>query len=199
MNVSTVVATSAGHPGTVWVRLKPVSFFSTLHKVPMQLMALLYFPTPSFTLSISVTPSLWQCASKVNGGGFSNSKEFPDEVLRFVRSHPVMYRPVLPQHRRPVLLQTEPGRRKLTQIAVDRVQAQDGHYHVLYIGTGTHEWIPFELNEWILLSLIQKAMQDSLQTMHVAICKMKDKQDIVWTFGCTDTLDMTFWWHEVIY
>ncbi|XP_071376073.1 semaphorin-3E isoform X1 [Centroberyx affinis] len=80
-------------------------------------------------------PRPGSCASKVNGGGFSSSKEFPDEVLRFVRSHPVMYRPVLPLHRRPVLLQTEPGRRKLTQIAVDRVQAQDGHYHVLYIGT----------------------------------------------------------------
>uniref|UniRef100_A0A667ZY37 Sema domain, immunoglobulin domain (Ig), short basic domain, secreted, (semaphorin) 3E n=1 Tax=Myripristis murdjan TaxID=586833 RepID=A0A667ZY37_9TELE len=80
-------------------------------------------------------PRPGSCASKVNGGGFSSSKEFPDEVLRFVRSHPVMYRPVRPLHRRPVLLQTEPGRRKLTQIAVDRVQAQDGHYHVLYIGT----------------------------------------------------------------
>ncbi|TMS05950.1 Semaphorin-3E [Larimichthys crocea] len=80
-------------------------------------------------------PRPGSCASKVNGGGFSSSKEFPDEVLRFVRAHPVMYRPVLPQHRRPVLLQTEPGKRKLTQIAVDRVQAQDGHYHVLYIGT----------------------------------------------------------------
>ncbi|XP_058501817.1 semaphorin-3E [Solea solea] len=80
-------------------------------------------------------PRPGSCASKVSGGGFHSSKEFPDEVLRFVRSHPVMYRPVLPQYRRPVLLQTEPGRRKLTQIAVDRVQAQDGHYHVLYIGT----------------------------------------------------------------
>uniref|UniRef100_A0A3B4FGT0 Semaphorin 3E n=1 Tax=Pundamilia nyererei TaxID=303518 RepID=A0A3B4FGT0_9CICH len=80
-------------------------------------------------------PRPGSCASKVNGGGFSSSKEFPDEVLRFLRSHPVMYNPVLPQHHRPVLLQTEPGRRKLTQIAVDRVQAQDGHYHVLYIGT----------------------------------------------------------------
>ncbi|XP_062246776.1 semaphorin-3E [Platichthys flesus] len=80
-------------------------------------------------------PRPGSCASKVNGGGFSSSKEFPDEVLRFVRSHPVMYRPVRPQHHQPVLLQTEPGRRKLTQIAVDRVQAQDGNYHVLYIGT----------------------------------------------------------------
>uniref|UniRef100_A0A8C6SMK8 Sema domain, immunoglobulin domain (Ig), short basic domain, secreted, (semaphorin) 3E n=1 Tax=Neogobius melanostomus TaxID=47308 RepID=A0A8C6SMK8_9GOBI len=70
-----------------------------------------------------------------DGRGFSSSKEFPDEVLRFVRSHPVMYRAVLPRHRRPVLLQAEPGARRLTQIAVDRVQAQDGHYHVIYIGT----------------------------------------------------------------
>ncbi|KAM9754196.1 semaphorin-3E isoform 1-T2 [Menidia menidia] len=80
-------------------------------------------------------PRPGSCASKVNGGGFASSKEFPDEVLRFVRSHPSMYRPVLPHHNRPVLLQTEPGKRKLTQIAVDKVQAQDGHYHVLYIGT----------------------------------------------------------------
>ncbi|XP_056137327.1 semaphorin-3E [Lampris incognitus] len=80
-------------------------------------------------------PRPGSCASKVNGGGFSTSKEFPDEVLRFVRAHPVMYRPVLPLHHRPVLLQTEPGGKRLTQIAVDRVQAQDGHYHVLYIGT----------------------------------------------------------------
>lgn len=91
------------------------------------------FPSPSLSLLLSL-----QCASKVNGGGFSGSKEFPDEVLRFVRSHPVMFSPVLPLHRRPVLLQTEPGGRRLTQIAVDRVQAQDGHYHVLYIGTGTN-------------------------------------------------------------
>uniref|UniRef100_A0A674C6V8 Sema domain, immunoglobulin domain (Ig), short basic domain, secreted, (semaphorin) 3E n=1 Tax=Salmo trutta TaxID=8032 RepID=A0A674C6V8_SALTR len=79
-------------------------------------------------------PRPGSCASKVNGGGFSGSKEFPDDVLRFVRSHPVMSSPVLPLHKKPVLLQTEPGGRRLTQIAVDRVQAQDGHYHVLYIG-----------------------------------------------------------------
>lgn len=80
-------------------------------------------------------PRPGSCASKMTGGGFSSSKEFPDEVLRFVRAHPIMYGAVLPRHRRPVLLQTEPGPRRLTQIAVDRVQAQDGHYHVIYIGT----------------------------------------------------------------
>ncbi len=137
VSVSTVVAASAGHEGTVWARLQHVSFFSTLHKRPMQLMSLFCLCLCFFLHSLYLCHHLFKCASKVNGGGFSSSKEFPDEVLRFVRSHPVMYHPVLPQHHRPVLLQTEPGRRKLTQIAVDRVQAQDGHYHVLYIGTGT--------------------------------------------------------------
>lgn len=85
-----------------------------------------------------------------------------------------MYRPVLPQHRRPVLLQTDSGRRKLTQIAVDRVQAQDGHYHVLYIGTGTHT-----VKNKYLLCLIQNARHVSLQNMHITICKMKDKQEIL--------------------
>lgn len=78
---------------------------------------------------------LSQCASKINGGQFSSSKEYPDEVLRFVRSHPLMFQAVQPVHRRPVLLDTEGGR-KLTQLAVDRVEAEDGHYNVLFIGTG---------------------------------------------------------------
>uniref|UniRef100_A0A8C1V543 Sema domain, immunoglobulin domain (Ig), short basic domain, secreted, (semaphorin) 3E n=1 Tax=Cyprinus carpio TaxID=7962 RepID=A0A8C1V543_CYPCA len=78
--------------------------------------------------------SLPQCASKINGGQFSSSKEYPDEVLRFVRSHPLMFQAVQPVHRRPILLDTEGGR-KLTQLAVDRVEAEDGHYNVLFIGT----------------------------------------------------------------
>lgn len=79
---------------------------------------------------------LSQCASKINGGQFSNSKAYPDEVLRFARSHPLMFQAVQPVHRRPILLDTEGGR-KLTQLAVDRVEAEDGHYNVLFIGTGT--------------------------------------------------------------
>ncbi|XP_064199199.1 semaphorin-3E-like [Anguilla rostrata] len=79
-------------------------------------------------------PRPGSCASKVNGGQYSSSKEYPDEVLRFARDHPVMFQPVHPLHRRPVLLRTD-GERRLTQVAVDRVEAQDGHYDVLFIGT----------------------------------------------------------------
>ncbi|XP_048024472.1 semaphorin-3E isoform X2 [Megalobrama amblycephala] len=79
-------------------------------------------------------PRPGSCASKINGGQFSNSKAYPDEVLRFARSHPLMFQAVQPVHRRPILLDTEGGR-KLTQLAVDRVEAEDGHYNVLFIGT----------------------------------------------------------------
>uniref|UniRef100_A0A8B9JJQ3 Sema domain, immunoglobulin domain (Ig), short basic domain, secreted, (semaphorin) 3E n=1 Tax=Astyanax mexicanus TaxID=7994 RepID=A0A8B9JJQ3_ASTMX len=79
-------------------------------------------------------PRPGSCASKINGGQFSSSKEYPDEVLRFVRSHPLMFQSVQPVHRRPILLDTD-GRRRLTELAVDRVEAEDGHYNVLFIGT----------------------------------------------------------------
>lgn len=79
-------------------------------------------------------PRPGSCASKINGGHFSSSKEYSDEVLRFARSHPLMFQAVQPVHRRPILLDTEGGR-KLTQLAVDRVEAEDGHYNVLFIGT----------------------------------------------------------------
>ncbi|XP_035257934.1 semaphorin-3E-like [Anguilla anguilla] len=79
-------------------------------------------------------PRPGSCASQVNGGQYSSSKEYPDEALRFARDHPAMLRPVRPLHRRPVLLRGE-GDRRLTQLAADRVEARDGHYDVLFIGT----------------------------------------------------------------
>lgn len=46
-----------------------------------------------------------------------------------------MYNPVLPHGQRPVFLQTNVDH-IFTRIAVDRVAAADGHYDVLFIGTG---------------------------------------------------------------
>ncbi|KAG7456186.1 hypothetical protein MATL_G00249100, partial [Megalops atlanticus] len=79
-------------------------------------------------------PRPGSCASRVNGGHYGSSKEYPDEALRFARDHPVMFQPVQPLRRQPVLLRAD-GERRLTQVAVDRVEAQDGHYDVLFVGT----------------------------------------------------------------
>ncbi|KAE8611853.1 hypothetical protein XENTR_v10012619 [Xenopus tropicalis] len=72
------------------------------------------------------------------GGTFTPSmkstKDYPDEVINFMRTHPVMYNPVYPVHRQPLLVRTNVNYR-FTTIAVDQVDASDGRYEVLFLGT----------------------------------------------------------------
>ncbi|XP_075688091.1 semaphorin-3F isoform X4 [Rhinoderma darwinii] len=72
------------------------------------------------------------------GGTFTPSmkstKDYPDEVINFMRTHPVMYNPVYPVHRQPLLVRTNVHYR-FTTIAVDQVDASDGRYEVLFLGT----------------------------------------------------------------
>ncbi|KAB0375972.1 hypothetical protein FD755_012615 [Muntiacus reevesi] len=79
-------------------------------------------------------PRPGSCASKVNGGRYETTKDYPDDAIRFARSHPLMYQPIKPAHKKPILVKTD-GKYNLKQIAVDRVEAEDGQYDVLFIGT----------------------------------------------------------------
>ncbi|XP_029471082.1 semaphorin-3E isoform X2 [Rhinatrema bivittatum] len=79
-------------------------------------------------------PRPGSCTSKVNGGRYESTKDYPDDVVRFARGHPLMYEPIKPAHKRPVLVKID-GKYSLKQIAVDRVEAEDGQYDVLFIGT----------------------------------------------------------------
>ncbi|XP_069766104.1 semaphorin-3E-like isoform X2 [Narcine bancroftii] len=86
-------------------------------------------------------PRPGSCASQINvppGGKYRTTKDYPDDVLRFVRSHPMMYQHVHPVHNRPVFLRSN-GQHKLKHIVVDRVDAEDGQYDVLFIGTDAGE------------------------------------------------------------
>lgn len=56
-------------------------------------------------------------------------------MLQFARGHPLMWRPVHPALRQPVLVKANVPYR-LKQIVVDRVEAEDGQYDVMFIGTG---------------------------------------------------------------
>uniref|UniRef100_A0A8C1R3X6 Semaphorin-4G-like n=1 Tax=Cyprinus carpio TaxID=7962 RepID=A0A8C1R3X6_CYPCA len=65
--------------------------------------------------------------------GINSSTNLPDDVLHFVRRHPLMYRQILPQEQRPLLFRRNVD---YTKIAVHRVTGLDGQiYHVLFIGT----------------------------------------------------------------
>lgn len=67
--------------------------------------------------------------------GLNTSTELPDDVLNFVRRHPLMAQQVLPSDRRPVLFSRTTD---YTHMAVHTAPGVDGRvYHVLYMGTGT--------------------------------------------------------------
>lgn len=46
-----------------------------------------------------------------------------------------MYNPVFPTNNRPIIIRTDVDY-QFTQIVVDRVEAEDGQYDVMFIGTG---------------------------------------------------------------
>ncbi|XP_021059420.1 semaphorin-3G [Mus pahari] len=77
------------------------------------------------------------CPSKMTaqpGRPSGSTKDYPDEVLQFVRDHPLMFQPVRPRRGRPVLVKTHLAQ-QLRQIVVDRVEAEDGTYDVIFLGT----------------------------------------------------------------
>lgn len=97
-----------------------------------------FFCLASVCLAFSSLPLPLQCPSKITnqpGREFGSTKDFPDSVLQFARSHPLMWRPVYPALRQPVLVKANIPY-KLKQIVVDRVEAEDGLYDVMFIGTG---------------------------------------------------------------
>ncbi|XP_056622365.1 semaphorin-3D isoform X1 [Triplophysa dalaica] len=76
------------------------------------------------------------CPSRTYDPHIKTTKDFPDEVISFIRVHPLMYRSVYPITGRPIFTRINTEYR-LTQIVVDRVSAEDGQYAVMFLGTDT--------------------------------------------------------------
>ncbi|KAG8439988.1 hypothetical protein GDO86_005963 [Hymenochirus boettgeri] len=74
------------------------------------------------------------CPSKTYDRTIKSTKDFPDDVISFVKNHPLMYKAVYPIHGKPVFTRLNVDY-KLTQIAVDHVVAEDGQYDVMFLGT----------------------------------------------------------------
>uniref|UniRef100_A0A4W5PB57 Sema domain, immunoglobulin domain (Ig), short basic domain, secreted, (semaphorin) 3Ab n=1 Tax=Hucho hucho TaxID=62062 RepID=A0A4W5PB57_9TELE len=73
------------------------------------------------------------CPSKTFGG-FDSTKDLPDDVVTFARGHPAMFNPIYPINNRPIIVKTDTDY-QFTQIVVDKVEAEDGQYDVMFIGT----------------------------------------------------------------
>eukprot|EP00076_Gallus_gallus_P010525 XP_004944506.1 semaphorin-3D isoform X2 [Gallus gallus] len=74
------------------------------------------------------------CPSETYDPLLRSTKDFPDEVISFVRAHQLMWEPIRPLGRRPVLLRANVPYR-LRQLLVHRLEAEGRHYDVLFLGT----------------------------------------------------------------
>lgn len=76
-----------------------------------------------------------QCPGGTFTPNMKSTKDYPDEVINFMRNHPTMFNVVYPVHKRPLVVRTNVDY-EFTTIAVDQVAAADGNYEVLFLGTG---------------------------------------------------------------
>lgn len=74
------------------------------------------------------------CPSETYDVLHKSTKDFPDEVVSFIRQHQLMWEPVLPLSGRPVLTRINVSY-MLKKVVVDRVDTEDGTYDVLHLGT----------------------------------------------------------------
>ncbi|XP_040015426.1 semaphorin-3D isoform X2 [Xiphias gladius] len=74
------------------------------------------------------------CPSETYDALHKSTKDFPDEVVSFMRQHQLMWEPVLPLGGRPIFTRVN-APNMLKRVVVDRVDAEDGPYDVLHLGT----------------------------------------------------------------
>lgn len=66
--------------------------------------------------------------------GYTSSLELPDNILNFIKKHPLMEEQVQPRWGRPLLVKKNTN---FTHVVADRVTGLDGAtYTVLFVGTG---------------------------------------------------------------
>ncbi|XP_057263634.1 semaphorin-3D-like isoform X1 [Pezoporus wallicus] len=74
------------------------------------------------------------CPSETYDPLLQSTKDFPDEVISFMRTHQLMWEPVYPQGRQPVLARVNVPYR-LRRLLVHRLEVENRHYDVLFLGT----------------------------------------------------------------
>ncbi|TRY93811.1 hypothetical protein DNTS_012180 [Danionella cerebrum] len=67
------------------------------------------------------------CPSETYDALHKSTRDFPDDVVSFMRNHQLMWEPVMPIHRHPVFTRIHTPYR-LKKLVVDRVDAEDGQY-----------------------------------------------------------------------
>lgn len=97
--------------------------------------------------------------------GYTSSLELPDNILNFIKKHPLMEEQVRPRWGRPLLVKKNAN---LTHLVADRVTGLDGAtYTVLFIGTGDG-WLlkAVSLGPWVhLIEELQLFDQEPVESL----------------------------------
>nr|XP_008103286.1 PREDICTED: semaphorin-3D [Anolis carolinensis]XP_008103287.1 PREDICTED: semaphorin-3D [Anolis carolinensis] len=74
------------------------------------------------------------CPSETYDPLLQSTKDFPDEVISFMRTHHLMWDPIYPLQGKPILMRANVPF-QIHQLLVDRVESEAGHVDVLFLGT----------------------------------------------------------------
>ncbi|XP_058844279.1 semaphorin-3A-like [Acipenser ruthenus] len=115
-------------------------------------------------------------------GNYRSTREYPDDVIFFSRTHPLMFDAVYPVNRRPLLVRIGVDY-KFSRLTVDRVEAVDGQYDIMFIGTDTG----VVLKSIYLTKGLQEAQEITLEELEVfqdksAITSMALSQKRQWLY-----------------
>ncbi|OWK10206.1 SEMA4C, partial [Cervus elaphus hippelaphus] len=104
--------------------------------------------------------------------GYTSSLELPDNILNFIKKHPLMEEQVRPRWGRPLLVKKNAN---LTHLVADRVSGLDGAtYTVLFIGTGDG-WLlkAVSLGPWVhLIEELQLFDQEPVESLVLSRSKV---------------------------
>ncbi|XP_039213450.1 semaphorin-3D isoform X2 [Crotalus tigris] len=118
------------------------------------------------------------CPSKTYDPLVKSTRDFPDDVISFIKRHPLMHRAAHPASRAPVFTQINVDYR-LTQIVVDRVTAEDGQYDVMFLGTdiGTVlKVLSIAKEKWDMEEVILEELQIFKHPSPILTMEMSPKQ-----------------------
>ncbi|ELW48102.1 Semaphorin-3D [Tupaia chinensis] len=109
------------------------------------------------------------CPSKTYDPLIKSTRDFPDDVISFIKRHPVMFKSVYPVAGGPRFKRINVDYR-LTQIVVDHVIAEDGQYDVMFLGTdiGTVlKVVSISKEKWNMEEVVLEELQVFKQQLYI--------------------------------
>ncbi|XP_073184749.1 semaphorin-3D isoform X1 [Lepidochelys kempii] len=118
------------------------------------------------------------CPSKTYDPLIKSTRDFPDDVVSFIKRHPLMYKSVYPVTGGPVFTRINVDYR-LTQIVVDHVMAEDGQYDVIFLGTDTGtvlKVVSITKEKWTIEEVVLEELQIFKRPSFISTMEMSLKQ-----------------------